>query len=100
MSDSAPPEPPEPQKPPEPQTERYPFWGYYDLFVFVGLFVASLIVSAAAVSRILKLFRIGPGADLLPMLVTQMAAYVLFFLGVSLVFRTRYGRAFWSSLAW
>src|SRR5262245_12771162 len=99
MSDSAPPELPETSDAPPP-TERVPFWGYHDLLVFVGLFVVSLIAGFAAVTGILKLFRVQVQNDLLRLLPAQFVAYLFLFLAVSLLFRTQYNRPFWSSMAW
>jgi membrane protease YdiL (CAAX protease family) len=102
MDDSVPPELPEqlPEPVPAPPAERYPFWGYQDLFVFVGLFVVSMIAAFAAVSGVLKLFRLDVQNDLLRLLPAQFLAYLLLFLSVALLFRAQYGRPFWSSLGW
>src|SRR5436309_1042412 len=110
MSDTGPPlsePPPEPaafevaQAPqPVPRPERFPFWGYHDLLVFIGLFVVSLVLGFATVSGFLRLFRLDVQNDVLKLLPAQFLAYLYLFLGVWLLFRTQYGRPFWSSLAW
>src|ERR1044072_3073856 len=102
MSDSAPPELPEftDTPPAAPPPERFPFWGYHDLFVFVGLFIVSLIAGFATVTGLLKLFRVHVQNDLLRLLPAQFVAYLFLFLAVSLLFRTQYNRPFWSSMGW
>src|SRR5678815_5014231 len=98
MSDSEVPGLPEqpelqPEAPPfyEPPPERFPFWGYHDLLLFIGLFVASLIAGFAVVSGFLKLFHLNVQNDLLKLLPAQFLAYLFLFLGVWLLFRAQYG---------
>jgi membrane protease YdiL (CAAX protease family) len=102
MSDSAPPQVPEPlpPSPPEPPREQFPFWRYQDLFVFIGLFFVSLVAGFAIVSGLLKLLRLSPHNDLWRLLPSQFLAYLLLFLSIALMFRAQYGRPFWRSLGW
>jgi membrane protease YdiL (CAAX protease family) len=102
MSDSAPPELPDlsPEPAPAPPSERFPFWGYHDLFVFIGLFVVSLIAGFFTVSGFLKLTRIDVQNELLRALPAQFIAYLYLFLAVWLMFRSQYHRPFWASMGW
>ena len=85
---------------PAPPPDRVPFWGYHDLFVFIGFFVVSLVLGFMTVSGFLKLFRLNVENEVLKLLPAQFLAYLYLFLGVWLLFRTQYGRPFWSSLGW
>jgi membrane protease YdiL (CAAX protease family) len=89
-----------PSPPPPPAPERVPFWGYHDLFVFIGLFVVSLVLGFVTVSGFLKLFRLNVRNDVFKLLPGQFLAYLYLFLGVWLLFRAQYARPFWSSLGW
>jgi membrane protease YdiL (CAAX protease family) len=94
--------PPElpPAQPPEPPPERFPFWGYRDLFHFIGLAVASLIAGMLVVKLFLILLRIHPRNDLIQLLPAQFLGYLLLFLCVRMMFRAQYDRPFWQSLGW
>jgi len=102
MNDAVPPDTPElPMLPPvEPVKPRDPFWGYHDLFVLVGLFVVSLIAGFATVSGVILLLRLQVHNELWRLLPAQFVAYLYLFLALWLLFRTQYGRPFWSSLGW
>jgi membrane protease YdiL (CAAX protease family) len=89
-----------PSPPPVPPLERFPFWGYHDLCVFIGLFVVSLILGFATSTGFTKLFRLHVQNDVLKLVPAQFLAYLYVFLGLWLLFRTQYGRPFWSSLGW
>ena len=97
---TAPPPPPETPPPPAPPPERVPFWGYHDLFMFIGLFVGSLVAAFAVVSGFLALFRIEVKNDLWRLLPAQFLAYLFLFLSLWMLFRAQYNRPFWRSLGW
>ena len=54
----------------------------------------------ATVSGFLMLVRLHVQNDVLKLLPAQFLAYLYLFLGLGLLFRTQYGRPFWSSLGW
>jgi membrane protease YdiL (CAAX protease family) len=94
---------PEPlSKPPPlpPPPERYPFWGYSDLFIFIGLAVAGQIAAALLVQFALLVSHARVHNDLLKMLPAQFLGYLFLFLCVRLMFRAQYDRPFWASLGW
>src|SRR5581483_7256998 len=96
----APPPRPDIPPPPPPPPERVPFWGYRDLFMFIGLFVGSLIAGFLTVSGILAILHVSPKNDLWRLLPAQFLAYLFLFLAVWLLFRAQYERPFWRSLGW
>jgi len=83
-----------------PAGERYPFWGYKDLALFIGLSLPALILGAILVRLSLWLLRLRipfPAAELLS---AQFLGYGLLFLSLYLVLRLHYRRPFWRSLGW
>jgi membrane protease YdiL (CAAX protease family) len=93
--------PPElPPPPASPPAERFPFWGYLDLCMFIGLAVASLIAGMLAVKGLLLVFRIQVHNEVLQLLPAQFLGYLFLFLMVCLMFRVQYGRPFWPSMGW
>jgi CAAX protease family protein len=84
--------PPDSQSPiPHPQPpDRYPFWGYADLFLvlsawFVAIFIEGMLVHPTRAA----------GA-----LLASAVSYAPPFLLLLAIFRLQYGRPFWRSLAW
>jgi len=95
-----PPFPPDAGSSNQPSEERYPFWTYHDLAVFIGLALPCLIAAAVLVklfSLVLPDFLGGRAATLLA---PQFVAYGLWFLCLFALLRLRYARPFWRSLAW
>jgi uncharacterized protein len=92
------PEPPPPPLPPPP--ERFPFWGYADLFVFIGLAVAGQIAAALLVQLTLLILHRPVANEVVKLLPAQFLGYLFLFLCVRLMFRAQYGRPFWTSLGW
>ena len=90
---------PEPPGLPEPP-ERYPFWGYADLFVFIGLAMAGQIAALLLVQVVLWILHAEVKNDLLRMVPAQFLGYLFLFLCVWLMFRAQYGRPFWRSMGW
>jgi membrane protease YdiL (CAAX protease family) len=93
-------EPAEPEPPPPPAPERYPFWTYTDLFVFIGLAVAGQIAGALLVQLALLIAHAQVRNEILKLLPAQFLGYLFLFLCVRLMFRAQYGRPFLSSLGW
>jgi membrane protease YdiL (CAAX protease family) len=96
LPDEPPSEPSTAQLPPE----RHPFWGYTDLFVFIGLAVVSLAAGEIVVRVLLLLFHLNVQNDVVKLLPAQFLGYLFLFLLVRLMFQAKYGRPFWTSLGW
>jgi CAAX protease family protein len=88
----------EPPVPPEP--ERYPFWDYSDVLIFAGLAIPSMLVAELAVRGFLALFHLHPALKVMELLPAQFLGYLLLFGGLWGMFRMKYERPFWRSLAW
>ncbi len=101
--------PPEPQAagqpdvpaapPPEPP-RREPFWGYGDLFIFVGFALPSMIVGALLIKGIFAIFGVHVANRALELLPAQFAGYGFLFGVLWLLFHFQYGQPFWRSLGW
>ncbi len=110
----APPEPPGDQAPPPPgepaaapvsepewsEPELVPFWGYGDLFLFVGLAVPALLLGIGVVQGTLWLFNIHFAARAAEPLAAQFVGYIFIFGILMLILRLQYKRPFWRSLGW
>ncbi|MBZ5728766.1 MAG: CPBP family intramembrane metalloprotease [Acidobacteriia bacterium] len=94
-----PPEPP-PEPPPAPPPERYPFWGYSDLFLFAGLAIPSMLLGLGLVKLVMLLFHLHAPVRAVELLPEQFAGYAILFTALLVMFRMQYGRPFWRSLAW
>lgn len=76
---------------------RDPFYDYSDLFLFIGLVAASLLIAALLV----RLFTAPFHATLtLQLLLSQIVLYFLAFGALGVLFRIRYFQPFWRSLGW
>ena len=89
-----------PLAPPPPPPERYPFWSYQDLLMFIGFGVVSMIVSALVVKAVLTIFHLTVRNQLAEALPDQFLAYLCLFLLVAMMFRVQYDRPFWPSMGW
>ncbi len=89
-----------PPPPPPPPPERYPFWDYSDVLIFVGLAIPSMIVAELLVRGFMALFHLHPAVKVLELLPAQFLGYVFLFGGLWGIFRLKYDRPFWRSLAW
>jgi membrane protease YdiL (CAAX protease family) len=96
----APEEPPLP--PPAPPPERDPFWGWGDVFLFIGLSVASWLVGGLLITGVAILARIHVRGEMgtTELLAAQVIIYALAFGSLALLFRIQYDRPFWDSLGW
>jgi membrane protease YdiL (CAAX protease family) len=91
---------PEPSLPLEPVAEPYPFWGWADVLIMVGLavpvlFFTSLLVAAAAMT-----IEWLPQIKALVPLLATFIVYGLMLLLFQQYFKLRYGRPLLSSLGW
>jgi membrane protease YdiL (CAAX protease family) len=87
-----------PISPPAP--ERYPFWDYSDILIFIGLALPSLFAAELLVKGFLALFHLQPSATVMELLPAQFIGYLFLFGGLWAIFRLKYDRPFWRSLAW
>jgi CAAX protease family protein len=80
--------------------ERYPFWDYSDVLIFLGLAIPSMLGAELLVKGFLAVFHLHPGLKVAELLPAQFLGYLLLFGGLWGIFRLKYDRAFWRSLAW
>jgi len=80
--------------------ERYPFWSYGDLALFIGLSLPSLILGALLVRVFVWAFHIDVGITAAELLSAQFTGYGFLFLALYLILRLHYNRPFWRSLGW
>jgi membrane protease YdiL (CAAX protease family) len=91
-----------PEEPPFPPPERDPFWTWGDVFLFMGLAVASWLLGGLLVTAAATLAHAhAPGkAGAAELLAAQTIIYLLAFGALALLFRVQYDRPFWRSLGW
>jgi membrane protease YdiL (CAAX protease family) len=94
------PEPPLESAPPQADPEQYPFWGYGDVLVFVGLAIPCMLLGWGAVKLAFWGLQVHPTVKTWELLLAQFAGYGLLFGALFAIFRLQYGRPFWQSLAW
>lgn len=89
---------PQPEPAP-PQPERYPFWGYPDVLLFVGMALPAILAGSMIVKLLVRISRVHviPAAELLA---GESAAYVALFLVLLGIFRLQYDRPLWQSVGW
>jgi len=85
---------------PAPRPERYPFWGYQDLVILLGLILPVVVLSALIVGGLLQFFPQQASSPAVGVLSAQFLAYSLWFFCLWTLIRFRYGKPFWFSLAW
>jgi membrane protease YdiL (CAAX protease family) len=76
--------------------ERDPFWGYADLLWFLGMAIASVLVSWAVEWLTVKLFK----SEAASLAAGMFVLYGLLFGSLRMMFRVVYDRPFWRSLGW
>jgi membrane protease YdiL (CAAX protease family) len=80
--------------------ERYPFWNYGDLALFIGLALPCLLAGAVVVRIVTVVLGILPRSKALELLPAQFLGYAFLFCVLYLIFRLQYRRPFWRSLGW
>ena len=85
---------------PPPAPERYPFWNYVDLALFIGLAIPCLLLGWAIVRALTALFHVHVTAAAAAPLAEQFTGYVFWFGALWLILRMEYDRPFWRSLGW
>ena len=99
-------QPPSPQPEPQPQCQpqpvrvSYPFWGYHDLFLFVGLMVGGLLASSLLARVAVFALHVHTSVEALEPLAAQLLLDGFIFAVLSAMFRLQYDQPFWRSLAW
>lgn len=84
---------------PEPG-ERYPFWNYRDVALFVLLALPCLILGSALVKAVIWLLRLPVHSKAMEIVPAQFTGYALLFAALYLLFRIGYHQPFWESLGW
>lgn len=79
--------------------DEYPFWSYQDVLVLACLAVPALFLAFVNSQGTFFLLRITPPRAVVP-LVSQFLGYGFWFAFLFMMFRFRYARPFWESLAW
>src|SRR4051794_10049996 len=85
-------------EPPQPPRDEV-FWGYSELFLFVGLAIPAMLAGYGLIRALLALFRLHPNRAA-EVLAEQLVTYIFLFLVLVVIFRAQYGRPFWASLGW
>jgi len=96
-------QPPLPTFPPpaaQPEPERFPFWGYADLFLLAGLALPCMFVGWAAVRLVLWICHLHTPPDAEVAVAETLLGYALIFTALMVTFRVQYERPFWRSLGW
>ncbi|HJT86962.1 MAG TPA: hypothetical protein VJ732_03875, partial [Bryobacteraceae bacterium] len=69
--EQAPPPPPGEEVPPPPPRDRYPFWSYTDIALFIGLAIPCLLLGVGLVRGVAALFRLHPHLQITEPLIGQ-----------------------------
>jgi membrane protease YdiL (CAAX protease family) len=75
------------------------FWGFSELFLFIGLAVPAMLAGFGLVRAVVAIFRLHP-IRVAESLMQQFVGYFFLFLVLVVIFRVQYGRPFWASLGW
>ena len=76
------------------------YWNWFDLAVFFLLAPPSMVAGFALVNLVYTLFPGSLPTRAAMLLPAQFTAYGLWFAGLYLLLKLRYGRPFWRSLGW
>ena len=90
----------QPKSAPAEPPPREPFWGYFDLVLFIGLTLPCMMFGMLAVKALMWIFHFHTSVQLLELLPEQILGYALLFGALRLIFRLEYDRPFWGSLGW
>lgn len=91
---------PPPPLPPPRGPERFPFWGYAEVFLIAGLSIPCMFVGWGLVKLVMLLFHLhvaSPAEEAVP---EMLIGYGLLFGALATLFRIQYERPFWQSLGW
>jgi uncharacterized protein len=84
----------------EDRPERYPFWNWGDLVVFVTLLMCSMAALLFLTGLMVNAAHVPKERLVLYALPVQFIAVAVALIGLKVMFRVRYDRPFWRSLAW
>ena len=81
---------------------EYPFWGYFDLFVIIGICLPALLLRSLSLGIFLAAprMRVAFNAGAAVALADQSILYLVFCGIVALWFRVQHDRPFWRSMGW
>ena len=88
------------QPPPAPPVERHPFWGFADMFLFIGLALPAMVGGGLAVKAAAWALHWKPKARALELVPAEFLGYTFLFAALYVLFRVQYDRPFWRSLGW
>jgi membrane protease YdiL (CAAX protease family) len=93
---------PPPASPPSPaaEPERFPFWGYADVFLMAGLAVPCMFLGWALVRLALWIGHLHAAAQAEEVVAEMLLGYTFLFSALMVIFRVQYERPFWRSLGW
>jgi membrane protease YdiL (CAAX protease family) len=91
---------PLPSPPPAAEAERFPFWGFADLFLLAGLAMPCMFAGLGIVRLAMSVFRLHTAALAEESVAEMLIGYGLFFSAMMVLFRVQYDRPFWRSLGW
>jgi membrane protease YdiL (CAAX protease family) len=80
--------------------ERYPFWSYGDLALFLGLSAPALLAGAVLVRIVIRALHLNVHSKAVELLPAQYVGIGFLFLFLCWVFKVQYRRPFWASLRW
>ena len=87
-----------------PRVERYPFWGYSDLVLLIGLAIPCMLAGGLLASFMVKAvvaaFHIHARIPAIEPLAEQLGGDLILFAALALILRLQYDRPFWGSLGW
>jgi membrane protease YdiL (CAAX protease family) len=81
-----------------PLPPQIPFWGYFDVALFIAFGIPALLVGFGVTFGVQWLFEL-PGRTA-PLLLGQFLTYGIWFFGLFGILKLRYDQPFWRSLAW
>jgi membrane protease YdiL (CAAX protease family) len=89
-----------PPPPPAAEAERFPFWGYADVFLVAGLALPCMFLGWAIARLTLWIFRLHTAGQAEQAVAQMVIGYILLFALLKVIFRVQYDRPFWRSLGW
>ena len=88
------------ESPAPPAPEHYPFWGYGDLVLLIGMALPSFLFTALLVRGVPLVLALHATPRVVELLAAQFLFYLVLSAFLLLLFRVRYDKPFWRSLAW
>src|SRR5271165_5212058 len=79
------------------EPERDPFWGYSDLFLFMGLGFPCMVLGWLLVRGVMSVFHLHATIRAAELVAEQFTFYGLLFFALGTIFRVLHDRPFWQS---